>query len=112
MPVVASAWCRQRRAGRLRHVEAIHFEVPAQVGALVASAVAVGAQHGVVPRHVGADLAGGDAGRALAALEPPGNAGRARILAPGWTRLWRSAPWSIHTYSDFPLEQAGACLAK
>src|SRR3546814_7688495 len=44
MPVVASAWCRQRRDGRLRHVEAIHFEVPAQVGARVAAAVAVGAQ--------------------------------------------------------------------
>src|SRR3546814_1955603 len=108
MPVVASAWCRQRRDGRLRHVEAIHFEVPAQVGARVAAAVAVGAQHGVVHRHVGADVAGGDDGRALAALEQPGHAGLARILVLGWNRLWRSAPWSFHPYPDLPLEEDGA----
>src|SRR3546814_18709044 len=112
MPVVAAAGCRQRRDGRWRHVEAIHFEVPAQVGARVAAAVAVGAQHGVVHRHVGADVAGGDDGRALAALEQPGNAGLARNLASGWNRLWRTAPWSINPYPDLSLAEDGECLAQ
>src|SRR3546814_16544142 len=64
--------------------------MPAQVGAGVAAAVAVGAQHGVVNRHIGADLfgvgadvVGGDDGRALAAFKQPGDIGLARGLGLG-----------------------------
>src|SRR3546814_11443687 len=64
--------------------------MPAQVGAGVAAAVAVGAEHGVVHRDVGADLfgvgadvVGGDDGRALAAFEQPGDVRLARSLGFG-----------------------------
>src|SRR5690606_37649271 len=48
----------QRRDGRVRDVVAADLEVPAQVLAGVAAAVAVGAEHGVAHRHEGADLLG------------------------------------------------------
>src|SRR3546814_13307466 len=64
--------------------------MPAQVGAGVAAAVAVGAQHGVVHRHIGADLfgvgadvVGGDDGRALEAFKKPGDIGLERGLGRG-----------------------------
>src|SRR3546814_5862431 len=64
--------------------------MPAQVGAGVAAAVAVGAEHGVVHGELGADLfgvgadvVGGDDGRALAAFEQPGDVRLARGLGFG-----------------------------
>src|SRR5690606_41769062 len=60
---------------------------PAQVGAGVRAAEAVGAQHGVGHRHEGADLVGigahvvgGGNGRALVAFQQLGNVGLARLL--------------------------------
>jgi len=77
----------QRRDGGVGDVIAVDFEVAAQVGAGVAAAEAVGAEDGVLHRHVFAELVGEGAhvvrrgdGRALAAFQQLGDVGLARGL--------------------------------
>ncbi len=71
----------------MRDVVAVHLEVATQVGAGVRAAEAVGAEHGVLHRHKGADLVGkwahvvgGGDGRALAAFQQLGDIRLARRL--------------------------------
>src|SRR3546814_10691664 len=86
---------RQRRDRGLGDVVAVDLAMTAPVGAGVAAAVAVGAEHGVVHQDVGAalfgvgaDVVGGDDGRALAAFRSE----ESRV-GKGCVSTWRSR-WS------------------